>query len=92
MKLINLNPSFYLLEEKIDPEILAALEDAPVVPLTEDSDEVPVDDNFLEDDFFSKAGGVVPMEELKEEDEFEFSEYVFNISKIYSLYKNYETY
>lgn len=61
-------------EEKIDPEILAALEDAPVVPLNEDSDEVPVDDNFLEDDFFSKAGGVVPMEELKEEDEFEFSD------------------
>ncbi|XP_005107858.1 protein LTV1 homolog [Aplysia californica] len=50
-------------EEKIDPEILAALEEAPVVAI--DGDDVDVDEGgagFLDDDFIVKAGGMAPQE------------------------------
>ena len=60
-------------EEKIDPEVLAALEDAPVVPL----DAIEEGEggswgglkDFLDDDFIAQAGGVVVKERVEGETE-----------------------
>ena len=52
-------------EEKIDPEILAALDEAPVVSFAADDDvevKEKLDEDFLDDDFITKAGGVVPQQ------------------------------
>ncbi|CAL1543542.1 unnamed protein product [Lymnaea stagnalis] len=54
-------------EEEIDPEILEALENAPVVKV-ENEDELDEIEDLLDDDFLAKAGGVIP-EQLKELEE-----------------------
>lgn len=61
-------------EEKIDPEILAALDEAPVVPLTENETEELGFDNILDDDFLAQAGGVAPREIVEEADEYAYSD------------------
>lgn len=61
--------------EEIDPEIEAALDEAPLVTITEEDldadtpDGAAGQDSFLEDDFITKGGGVLPnLEEEKEDD------------------------
>ncbi|GFN73660.1 ltv1-like protein [Plakobranchus ocellatus] len=59
--------------ESIDPEVLAALDEAPAVTLKEDElDGEAVGgssdlDSFLDDDFISKAGGILPKPEPLDE-------------------------
>ncbi|CAG5122851.1 unnamed protein product, partial [Candidula unifasciata] len=57
-------------EDDIDPEILAALDDAPIVNITdEDNLDAIADEIFLDDDFIEKAGGAVPVAHHDEEEE-----------------------
>ncbi|BFY99451.1 hypothetical protein BsWGS_02492 [Bradybaena similaris] len=58
-------------EDEIDPEVLAALDEAPVVNITDvdNLDDVDVDEKFLDDDFIVKAGGAVPIAHDDDEDD-----------------------
>lgn len=56
-------------DEKIDPEILAALEEAPKVSMDIDLDDKEGGLDFLDDDFMVQAGGVVE-KEIDEEVEY----------------------
>lgn len=60
-------------EDKIDEDVLAALEDAPEVKLNDmdmdDSESLLKDKSFLSDDFINQAGGVVPNAEMEEFDD-----------------------
>ncbi|XP_059156394.1 protein LTV1 homolog [Physella acuta] len=63
-------------EEEIDPELLSALENAPAVNL-DDVEETELLEDFLDDDFITKAGGVLPTEDdnvSDREDDFQSDE------------------
>ena len=67
--------------ESLDPDVLAGLDEAPLVTIREEDLEADTDgatglDTFLDDDFISKAGGVLPKPEGEEEEEYDEWRYV----------------
>ena len=73
--------------EVLDPDVLAGLNNAPLVTITEEdlemdaTDEASGLDSFLDDDFISKGGGVMPS---TEEDDWRYM--VSSISSLCEYY------